>query len=155
MSGLGFEAIDGRPSVKQESLLLFKLGRQRWLIGVLAVPLFLCLAVGIQLLPPSYKASAQVTVESRTPRPPVRGSEVEVPVPFTEDVIGTEMAVLSSHELMSQIVMQLHLDDDPNYNPFLKQGVLARWKQQAIKFIRDQLTLDLHIALDGPDRQWS
>jgi len=131
MGSLGFDSIEAPPRLAPESLLLFKTQSPEMVNRCLATPLFICLAVGVQLLPPSYKASAQVTVESRTPRPPVRGSEVEVVEPFTEDVIGTEIAVLSSRELMSQVVTRLHLDGDPHYNPFISPGIFHQWKDAA------------------------
>src|SRR4051812_13804317 len=73
------------------------------IIGI-SVTLFVVLAVGGRFLPRKYVASAQVTVDSRSPRPPVRGSEVEVVRPSSEDIIGTEMAVLASRQLITKVV---------------------------------------------------
>ena len=71
-------------------------------------------------------------VESRTPRPPVRGSGVApepLPIPFGEDVVGTEMAVLGARELMSRVVDRLNLIADPHFNATLDPGPIARAKQ--------------------------
>jgi uncharacterized protein involved in exopolysaccharide biosynthesis/Mrp family chromosome partitioning ATPase len=134
---------------KQDSLLLFKLKRQLRLIIVLTVLSFAALIVGAQFLQPTYRASSQVTVESRTPRPPVRGSEVipELPVPFSEDVIGTEIAVISSHEIMTAIASRLKLFDDPHYNSALEADTpLYRFKQNAHAFLTKYLPLPFHDA---------
>ena len=91
--------------------LLFRLKRQRTLVLSIAIVLFAALAVSTQFLTPIYRASATLMVEGRTPRPPVRGSEAEsdLPTPYAADVIGTEMAVIGSREIMSQVAERLHL----------------------------------------------
>lgn len=58
-------------SATLDSLLLFRLKRQRWLIVPAALLMFVTLSIGFQFLPASYKASAFVTVDSHSPHPPV------------------------------------------------------------------------------------
>ena len=150
--GLGFDTMTAEaPSVRDEFTILSKLKYRRWLIAGISISLFLCLAVAIQLLPPKYSASAQVTVDSRTPRPPVRGSDVDEPKPFAEDIIGTEMAVLSSREFMAQVVTRLHLAQDPNYNPSVKPGLIRRWKQWAYGYLADFLPSAARSAFEKAD----
>jgi succinoglycan biosynthesis transport protein ExoP len=152
--GLGFDTMGAEaPTVRDGYTLLSKLKYQRWLIATLAISLFLCLAVAAQLLPPKYSASAQVTVDSRTPRPPVRGSDVEEAKPFAEDVIGTEMAVLSSREFMSQVVARLHLDEDPHYNLSIKPSLAHRWKRWAYGYLADFLPSAARSASENADSE--
>lgn len=163
MKNLGFEMEAPPAAAKPDNLLLFKLRRQRSLIVGVALPLFLVIGFGAQMLPPWYKASAEVTVESRTPRPPVPGSEGEAPMPFTEDVIGTEMAILGSREIMEQVAGKLNLMADPHYNPWLEPSLPHRVKQRALvlaqKYVQKYLPPDVwpYFAseVNSPEQQWS
>ena len=146
-----------REPTPKQSLLLFKLKRQRRLIVFVAIPTFILLAAGVQLLPPTYKTSVTVMVESRTPRPPVRGSETapELPVPFAVDILGTEMAIIGSRETMSQTVGRLHLMDNPYFNPYLQPGLLTRWSHRASAALSRLIPRASDTGITGPERAWS
>lgn len=146
-----------REPTPKQSLLLFKLKRQRRLIVVVAIPTFILLAVGIQLLPPTYKASATVMVESRTPRPPVRGSlsEPELPMPFAVDILGTEMAIIGSRETMSEAVGRLHLMDNPYFNAHLRPGLLTLWSLRASAALSRLLPSASDRGITSEESAWS
>jgi polysaccharide biosynthesis transport protein len=122
---------DAAPS-QYDSPMLLRLHRRRWFILATAIPLFLVLVVAAKMLPAWYKAASEVSVESRTAKSPVLGSGLENTGVFSEDIIGTEIAILGSRELLGQVTNDLKLYNDPHYNPNLQPSRL--------QFYRDQLS---------------
>ena len=100
-----------------------KLGRRKlFIIGATAL-LFAVLAAVIQVLPRTYEGTATVEVESQTPHA-VAVRDVLGDPAFTDETMGTELAILNSRELLSRVVDQLKLTADPEFNPNLKPGLL-------------------------------
>lgn len=137
-----------------ENLLLLKLKRRARLIAGITMAVFSAAAVGVQLLPKKYAANAQMMVDNRSPRPPVRGTELEVVQPFSEDIIGTKMAILSSHQLVAQVVTRLHLEQDRDYSPYIRPSFLSQWKMEILDWLRDHSPVTLPIARPSEDA-WS
>jgi uncharacterized protein involved in exopolysaccharide biosynthesis len=100
-----------------------KLGRRKlFIVGATAL-LFAVLAAVIQVLPRTYEGTATVEVESQTPHA-VAVRDVLGDPAFTDETMGTELAILNSRELLSRVVDQLKLTADPEFNPNLKPGLL-------------------------------
>jgi len=132
-----------------ENLLLFKLKRRVGLIVGITIAVFSVAAIAVQFIPKQFAASTQVMIDSRAARPPVRGSEIEVVQPFSEDIIGTELAVLSSRQLMSEVVKRLNLVQDPYYNPDIKPGSVRIWKKALLTWLDAHFEIDLQSS-KGP-----
>jgi capsular exopolysaccharide synthesis family protein len=124
--------------------------RARLITGVTIV-VFSTAAVAVQFIPKQFTASTQVMVDSRTPRPPVRGSDLEVVQPFSDDIIGTELAVLSSRQSMSEVVKRLNLEQDPYYNPDINPGSFRIWKKTLLEWLTARVGVDLGSAEFGSD----
>ncbi|MBV8614305.1 MAG: polysaccharide biosynthesis tyrosine autokinase, partial [Acetobacteraceae bacterium] len=100
-----------------------KLGRRKlFIVGATAL-LFVVLAAAIQVLPRTYEGTATVEVESQTPHA-VAVRDVLGDPTFTDETMGTELAILNSRELLSRVVDQLKLTADPEFNPNLTPGLL-------------------------------
>ena len=95
-----------------------KLWRRKLLIGASTMVLFSILAIGIQFLPKTYEASSSVSVE-QTPKAVATGNVIQ-DMPFDDETIGTEMALLKSRELLTEAMRRTNLLRNPEFNPHLK-----------------------------------
>jgi succinoglycan biosynthesis transport protein ExoP len=100
-----------------------KLWRRKLFIGVSTMIVFSILAVGVQFLPQTYEASSSVSVEP-TPIAVATGN-VTPDIPFDDETIGTEMALLKSRELLTEAIRRTNLLHAPEFNPHLKPSWLA------------------------------
>jgi polysaccharide biosynthesis transport protein len=100
-----------------------KLGRHKLLIVLVTALLFAVVAAAIQILPKTYEGAATVEVQSQAPHA-VAVRDVLGDPAFTDETMGTELAILNSRELLSRVVDQLKLTTDPEFNPNLKPGLL-------------------------------
>ena len=101
-----------------------KLWRRKLLIGASTLILFSTLAIGIQFLPRTYEASSSVSVE-QTPKAVATGNVIQ-DMPFDDETIGTEMALLKSRELLTEAMRRTNLLRNPEFNPHLSPSLLAR-----------------------------
>jgi succinoglycan biosynthesis transport protein ExoP len=101
-----------------------KLWRRKLLIGGLTIAVFSALAIGIQFLPKTYEASSSVSVE-QTPKAVATGNVIQ-DMPFDDETIGTEMALLKSRELLTEAMRRTNLLRNPEFNPHLTPSLLAR-----------------------------
>jgi succinoglycan biosynthesis transport protein ExoP len=100
-----------------------KLSRRKGLILTMTVLLFAATAIAIQYLPKTYQGTATVEVQSQTPHA-VTVRDVLGDPAFSDETMGTELAILNSRELLSRVVDQLHLTTDPEFNPNLTPALL-------------------------------
>jgi polysaccharide biosynthesis transport protein len=163
-SGEHFDQPFERPipliSVAQPESRFLTVLKRRWALELaVTLVLFAVLSIALQFLPPRYQATSSVVVDSRSPRPtPVRGSEVVaelMPTPFDEDIIGTEVAIIRSRELVSQVVDKLQLTRDPHFNPFINPGLLHRFRREFDSFLARYLPKQKPMLGGGADQQYS
>lgn len=100
-----------------------KLGRRKLFVVLATVLLFAAVALVIQCLPKTYESTATVEVESQSPHA-VTVRDVLGDPTFSDETMGTELAILNSRELLSRVVDQLNLAADPELNPDLKPSLL-------------------------------
>jgi len=100
-----------------------KLWRRKMLIGTSTVVLFAIFVIGIQFLPRIYEASSSVSVE-QTPKAVATGNVIQ-DMPFDDETIGTEMALLKSRELLTETMRRTNLLRNPEFNPHLKPSLVA------------------------------
>jgi polysaccharide biosynthesis transport protein len=117
----GFEEGSAEQTFLQE--ISRKLGRRKLFIVLATALLFAVVAAAIQILPRTYEGTATVEVQSQTPHA-VTVRDVLGDPAFTDETMGTELAILKSRELLSRVVDQLKLAADPEFNPNLKPGLL-------------------------------
>src|SRR4051794_18031370 len=95
-----------------------RLWRRKFLIGTTAIVTFAAIAIGIQFLPQTYQAVSAVSVE-QTPKAVATGNVVQ-DLPFDDETIGTELALLKSRELLTETMRRTNLLRDPEFNTYLK-----------------------------------
>lgn len=127
-------------------ILWRKLIARKMLIVSMTIFLGGVLAVTAQFLPPTYKATTSVIVESGGPRT-INGLAPDQP--FTDNTIGTELSLLESRELFEQTVDRLGLIKDPEFNKALKVSPIGQWKQQ----LRDEIRTLRGAKYDAADAQ--
>ena len=131
--------------------LAAKLWRRKLLIGTSTVVLFAIFVVGIQFLPRIYEASSSVSVE-QTPKAVATGNVIQ-DMPFDDETIGTEMALLKSRELLTETMRRTNLLRNPEFNPHLKpslvatldkmsHGYLSRWLPYVSQWLPSDEALD-------------
>ncbi|MCI4592658.1 polysaccharide biosynthesis tyrosine autokinase [Sphingobium sp. BYY-5] len=118
------------------------------LIGVISVVLLILAGVGYFLAEPRYEATARIALE--------RGSEqvinVDQVVPSVAPdsaSVDTEVQILQSPELAGEIVDQLRLTEDPEFNPQLADGRVALPPDQARRQAVSKLLSGLKIQREG------
>ncbi len=137
----GFDEGSAEQTFLQE--IVRKLGRRKIFILMATALLFAAAAAGIQYLPKTYESTATVEVQSQTPHA-VSVRDVVGDQTFSDETMGTELAILNSRELLSRVVDQLHLTTDPEFNPNLKPALLDgvspalvtffdRWAPEAVR----------------------
>ncbi len=103
--------------------LFAKIGRRKGLIVSSTVAIFAVTAVAIQFLPQKYEATAAVSVE-QTPKAVATGNVVQ-DLPFDDETIGTELALLKSRELLTETMRRSNLFRNPEFNPRLAPSWFA------------------------------
>ena len=94
------------------------------IVGITALVGLLCYGV-LSLVPPSYKSTAQVILETPSssllrPSGQVSGGEVKI----DESEVASQAEVLRSRDLLSKVVTSEHLDQIAEFNPALHSASL-------------------------------
>ena len=103
------------------------LWRRRWIIcAAILAAMVLAVLIG-KLLTPKYTADGAVVVATRKMSIP----ELENLVTPTGDqaLVRSEMAVVSSRQVLTAVADQLHLDQVPEFNPRLKPKDTSLWAE--------------------------
>jgi polysaccharide biosynthesis transport protein len=103
--------------------LLLKGRRRKLLITLTTISLFAIFSLAIQVLPQSYTTVANVEVEAQTPRA-VHTQDIMRDLPFDDSTMGTEMALLESDTLYLDVVKQIGLDNNSEFNPSLRHSIV-------------------------------
>lgn len=93
--------------------LLGRLHRRKALIISVTLLLFVLMVVAIEMLPKSYRAVASVAIEGQTPTAGLQAGDVMRDMPFDEQTLGTEVAILQSRELLVDTINKLGLINKP------------------------------------------
>lgn len=106
--------------------LLGRLHRRKALIISVTLLLFVLMVVAIEMLPKSYRAVASVAIEGQTPTAGLQAGDVMRDMPFDEQTLGTEVAILQSRELLVDTINKLGLINKPEFNPDIRQSWLGQ-----------------------------
>jgi succinoglycan biosynthesis transport protein ExoP len=96
--------------------LLRRLKRRKTLLVGMTMGLFAVVILGYLAWPKSYQATASVVVDSQTPIA-AQNNNVNRDTPFDDQTIGTERAILLSHEILTDTIRQTGLLNNPEFNP--------------------------------------
>lgn len=89
--------------------------RQRLLIGIVAAVFALSMVITFELKP-RYTATASVMLDTRQEKV-VDIQQVLSGMPVDSSAVDTQVEILKSRTLAQKVIDQLHLDQDPEFNP--------------------------------------
>lgn len=119
------------PAAKARNLLQMFLNR-RWLIMMMLVTLNLFAVVAIHLVKPRYTAEASLIIGPRQAQI-LDLKSVLAGLSGDSEVIESEVQLLRSRRVVSQVVRSLHLEDNPEFNPpSTGPGLLATLQTKAV-----------------------
>lgn len=112
----GFGSGDDEAGVDLKKLF-FAFRRRLKLFLAIAALVFAGFVLGPLRAPPTYTATARVEIDPRK-KEVVNIQQVESDLPVNEvNIVDTEVEVLKSRQLAERVVSELHLDQDPEFNP--------------------------------------
>ena len=106
--------------------LMARLNRRKTLIVVVTFVMFLLLVIGIEMLPKSYRGVASVAIEGQTPTAGLQAGDVMRDMPFDEQTLGTELAILQARELLVDTINKTGLINKPEFNPSIRPSWLGQ-----------------------------
>ena len=106
------------------SRLMRRLRYRKLLITCLTILLFTISGLAIAVLPRSYEGIASVAIEGQTPTA-VQNGDVLRDMPFDDQTIGTELAILESRELFADTINQVGLLSNAEFNAALRRPGLV------------------------------
>ena len=106
--------------------LLGRLHRRKALIIAVTLLLFVLLVFGTEMLPKSYRATASVAIEGQTPTAGLQAGDVMRDMPFDDQTLGTELAILQSRELLIDTINKTGLVNKPEFNPSIRPSWLGQ-----------------------------
>src|SRR5262245_6788222 len=124
--------VDGHPDLAGQVTTIAAL-RRRWrlvagiVVAALLATYFLC-----SMLVPLYAAKTSIMIEPREPKRPISSADPDAALPPSEETIRkNEMALMRSRNLADAVVKRLSLDQQAEFNPFLRAPAAAqRWLEE-------------------------
>lgn len=97
--------------------------RRKWLILGVTLLVFMAGFAALLSVPPSYRTSATLLLETQSANPFRRQDAAANPAQNAE-FLANELEILRSRELLQSVVARLGLEADPDYNPALRPSRL-------------------------------
>jgi capsular exopolysaccharide synthesis family protein len=135
------------------------LKRRRLLASIIAMVLCSSVVIALLVLPARYRGTAQVMIEARKAEvvkvDPVLGN-----LPADSETVSSELEVLRSRDLVARLARDLHLEDNPEFDP----NAPSLWRsavQRALDHVSPYLpasfvelgnVLSRHRPIDGQSR---
>src|SRR5258708_39876420 len=102
-------------SAQPETADLVGIARRGWLFIVAGTTLgFICALMILSIIPPTYKASSRITFERTLSRYMQTNKVTNEPIIDDYDTLG-QAYVISSQNILLQVVKSLSLASDPNF----------------------------------------
>ena len=99
--------------------------RYAWLIALTTLLCSLVAFLYARMLPKTYTANSTITVEGgQFDIPELQGAVRNVNAPDPMPWVRTEVQALSSRALVQQVINEMHLDRDAEFNPYLQPPTL-------------------------------
>lgn len=123
------------------------LRRRLLLIGIVVAAGTALFVGAASLLPPRYSSTAVVVLDQAEPQLSsiIEGAETRQGV---DGIVATTMELVNSHEFLSRVMDQLHLYQDPAFNP-PPDNRLARFQQTLASFLPRDWLVKVGIAADA------
>lgn len=99
--------------------ILHKLWRGKWIIGVTTLIASVFAFLTISQMEPRYLASTKVMFDLQN-RNVVNVDQLVVSSAISENSLQNEIEILSSTKLIENVIEKLHLDRNPQFNPYLR-----------------------------------
>jgi succinoglycan biosynthesis transport protein ExoP len=115
--------------------VMARLYRRKLFITLVTLALAFLSFIAIEMLPKSYRAVASVAIEGQTPTA-VQAGDVMRDMPFDEQTLGTELAILQSRELLVDTINRTGLENKPEFNPSIRPS----WSGQMIANLRQSFS---------------
>jgi exopolysaccharide transport family protein len=148
MDGSAYETpISPAPSAGEITLdlnvLIATFRRRLRLFAAVALVVFVAVLLYTLQATPRYTAAAQVMLDARTEQVTDMSAVLSGLPADSSPVVDTEVEVLRSRSLATRVVNQLKLDNDPYFNPYLKEAAgPASWLPWAKKTVAPTETVN-------------
>ncbi|HEY0835682.1 MAG TPA: polysaccharide biosynthesis tyrosine autokinase [Azospirillum sp.] len=114
------------------------LGR-KWLIASMVTVVTGLSAVGVSLLEDKYTSNALLLVDNRQVRIVQEADQVLGTIPASDEALLSEIEILKSNQVLGQVLADLKLADNPDFNPPAEETKEPTLGAQALGYAR-QLT---------------